>query len=263
MFVKSHLMKHFFYLSLVLILFSSCKAYKQVAYFQGLEEHGGLEEAIKNYSTLKIQKDDMLAITVASMNSEASALFNLGASVGTSSGGSSSPSSTPTGYLVDQTGSIQLPFLGKIKVEGLSTTEIGKLLEDELKQYLKDPIVTARLTNFKISILGDVTTPGVYPVQGERISLVEALSMAGDLSITGMRKNVLLIRENNGKREFVRLDLNDKNIFNSPYYYLRPNDALYIQPSSAKYAGVDNTTRNLSFLLSTVSILLVIFTQLK
>jgi polysaccharide export outer membrane protein len=256
-------MKQIFYLSVVLILFSSCKAYKQVAYFQGLEEQGDLEETIKNYSPLKIQKDDMLAITVASMNSEASAIFNLGASTGALSGGASGSTSTPIGYLVDQTGSIQLPFLGKIKVEGLSTAEIGKLLEDKLQQYLKDPIVTARLTNFKISILGDVTAPGVYPVQGERISLVEALSMAGDLSITGMRKNVLLIRENNGKREYVRLDLNDKNVFNSPYYYLQPNDALYIQPSSAKYATVDNTMRNLGFILSAASILLVIFTQLK
>ncbi len=256
-------MKQFFYLSVVLVLFSSCKAYKQVAYFQDLDGKESLEETIKNYSTIKIQKDDMLAITVASMNSEASAIFNLGASTGASSGSAGGSTSTPLGYLVDQSGAIQLPFLGKVKVEGLSTAEIGKMLEDKLQQYLKDPIVTARLTNFKVSVLGDVTAPGVYPVQGERLSLVEALSMAGDLSITGMRKNVLLIRENNGKRQYLRLDLNDKNIFNSPYYYLQPNDVLYIQPSSAKYATVDNTIRNLGFILSAASILLVIITQLK
>lgn len=257
-------MKQIFYLLLVLALFSSCKAYKQVAYFQDLDNQGNLEEAIKNYTTLKIQKNDMLAITVASMNSEASAMFSMGASAAAPVPSAASASSAaPVGYLVDQNGSIQLPFLGKIKVAGLSTAEIGKMLEDKLQEYLKDPIVTARLTNFKISVLGDVTTPGVYPVQGERISLVEALSMAGDLTITALRKNVLLVRENEGKRQFVRLDMNDKNIFNSPYYYLQPNDVLYIQPSNAKYAAVDITTRNLSIVLSTISLLVVILTQLK
>lgn len=257
-------MKQIFYLSIVLVTLCSCKAYKQVAYFQDLDNESNLEEVIQNYTTLKIQKDDVLTITVNSMNPDASAMFNLGSSgAGSTTGSTAGSSTSPGGYLVDQNGSIQLPYLGKIKVEGLSTAEIGKLLEDKLKEYLKDPIVSAKLINFKLSIFGDVTSPGVYPVQGERISLVQALSMAGDLNITGLRKNVLLVRENNGKRQYVRLNLNDKNIFNSPYFYLLPNDVLYVQPSNAKYAAVDITSRNLSIALSSLSLLVVILTQLK
>ena len=251
-------MKNQIYLLLFIVSFSSCKAYKQVAYFQDLNNDGELHQEIINYNPLTIQKDDLLAINISSIEPKAAAIYNIG---NTSSGDGSSKGQD--GYLVDQNGEIQIPTYGNIKVEGLTTAGAKNLINEKLIPFLGKPIVSLKLINFKISVLGDVTSPGVYPIPGERISFVEAISKAGDLNITGLRKNILLVRETEGVRKFIRLDLNDKNIFNSPYYYLKPNDIIYVQPSSAKYATVDNTTRNISLALSGLSILLVIFTQLK
>lgn len=255
-------MKNQIYLFIFLMLFCSCKAYKQVAYFQDLEKEGFSDQEIKNYTTLKIQKDDLLSINISSIEPKAAAIYNLGSAGGVTAGSAGS-SVAQDGYLVDQNGDVQIPTFGSIKVEGLTTAEAKALVTEKLTPFLGKPIVNLKLINFKISVLGDVAAPGVYPVQGERISFVEAISKAGDLSITGLRKNILLIRETEGVRKFIRLDLNDKNIFNSPYYYLQPNDVIYVQPSTAKYASVDNTTRNISFALSGLSILLVLFTQFK
>jgi len=257
-------MKNQIYLLLFIVSFCSCKAYKQVTYFQDLKNDGTVEQEIKNYDALKIQKDDLLSITISSIEPRAAAVYNIGS--GSASSGSTTgtgSTSAQDGYLVDQNGEIQIPTYGNIKVAGLTTTEAKNLIAEKLTPFLGKPIVNLKLINFRISVLGDVSGPGVYPVQGERISFVEAISKAGDLSITGLRKNILLIRETDGVRKFVRLDLSDKDIFNSPYYYLKPNDIIYVQPSTAKYAAVDNTTRNISFALSGLSILLVLFTQFK
>jgi len=253
-------MKNIFYLFLILSVFTSCKGYKEVAYFQNLKGQDLIEEEIKNYPPIKIQRDDILDITVTSRNPEATALYNSNAASSASSGGKSSGSGSP-GYLVDQNGTIQLPSLGAVKVEGLTTAEARILIQEKLTTYLTEPIVNLRITNFKISIIGDVGSPGVYPIQSEKVTVVEALSMAGDLTITAMRKNILLVRESGGKRQYVRLNLKDKEIFNSPYFYLQPNDALYIQPTDAKYAAVDTFTRNIGLVLSVISIGLVILTQ--
>lgn len=253
-------MKNQIYFLFIALLFCSCKAYKQVAYFQDLKGQGIEEENIKNYTTLRIQKDDLLSINISSLEPKASEIYNLGNASSSKGEGTSNAAS---GYLVDQNGDIQIPSFGSIHVAGLTTSEAKILIADKLSPFLGKPIVSLKLINFKISVLGDVSSPGVYPVDGERISLIEAISKAGDLNITGLRKNVLLVREIEGKRKFVRLDLNDKGIFNSPYYYLHPNDVLYVQPSNAKYGSVDGTSRNLGLVLSGISILLLVFTQFK
>lgn len=262
-------MKQILYLSIVVVLFfSSCGVpYKQVPYFKDLKDSGNLSQKIDNYNPLKIQKDDILAITVSSLNPEASAIFNLGntTSVNPNSTVSSAPInpiSTANGFLVDQNGNIQLPLIGSVKVLGMTTAAARELIQNKLITYLKEPVVSLRLVNFKVSILGDVAKPGVFPVQTERISVTEALSLSGDLNITAIRKNVLLIRETDGKREFIRLDLNSKDIFNSPYYYLNNNDVLYVQPSNAKYASVDSNYRNAGILVSVLSILALLITRL-
>lgn len=251
-------MKNQIYPLLLIVLFSSCKAYKQVTYFQNLNNDALLDQEITNYSPLIIQKDDILAINISSIEPKAAAIYNIG---NTSSGDHASEGQD--GYLVDQNGEIQIPTYGNIKVEGLTVAKAKNLISEKLAPFLGKPVVSLKLINFKISVLGDVSSPGVYPIPGERISFVEAISKAGDLNITGLRNNVLLVRETEGVRKFIRLDLSDKNIFNSPYYYLKPNDIIYVQPSTAKYAAADNTTRNISLALSSLSILLVIFTQLK
>lgn len=251
-----------FILSLML---ASCGIqYKQVPYFQNLQDSGIVEEAIQNITVLRIQKEDILAITVSSLNVEASAIFNFGTTSSIQNGavGNVNPALTSNGFLVDQNGAIQLPMVGVVEVAGLTTSEARDLIQSKLLPFLKEPVVALRVINFRISVLGDVARPGVYTVQNERISVSEALSMAGDLTITALRNNVLLIREQNGNRQYIRFDLRNKDLFNSSYYYLQNNDVLYVQPSNAKYASVDSSYRNVSLILSALSVIALLITRL-
>lgn len=257
-------MRKFSYLIAIVLFLSSCGVkYKSVPYFKDLPVNENLGEDIKNNSSLKIQKDDILAITVSSLNPEASAIFNMGntSSIPGNAGGNVNPTNTANGFMVDQNGAIQLPLIGSVKVEGLATADARELIQSKLITYLKEPVVSLRLVNFKVSVLGDVSRPGVYPVQNERVSVTEALSMAGDLNITAIRNNVLLVRENQGKRQYVRLDMQSKELFNSPYFYLQNNDMLYIQPGNAKYASVDSSYRNVSIVLSALSVIALIISR--
>jgi len=257
-------MRKIFYLILAVLFLSSCGVrYKSVPYFIDLPADSVLQEQIKNQTALKIQKNDILAITVSSLNPEASAIFNLGntSSIPSNAGGSVNPINTANGFLVDQNGAIQLPLIGSVKIEGFTTSQARELIQSKLTTYLKEPVVSLRLVNFKVSVLGDVMRPGVYPVENERISVSEALSMAGDLNITAVRNNVLLIREYQGKRQYVRLNMQSKELFDSPYFYLQNNDVLYIQPGNAKYASVDSSYRNVSIILSALSVIALIITR--
>lgn len=258
-------MKQLFNLFICLLVFSSCGVrYKSVPYFQNLKDTGMVEEDIKNFTVLKIQKEDILAIKVSSLNAEASAIFNMGNNSSVKANGSSeSGSSNSTdGFMVDQNGRIQLPIVGSIQVDGLTTAEARAQIQSKLMSFLKEPVVSVRIANLKISVLGDVAKPGVYPMQNERMSVAEALGMAGDLNITALRNNVLLVREVKGKRQYIRLDLQKKELFNQPYYYLQNNDVLYVQPGNAKYANVDSNYKNVSVVLSVVSLIALLIIQL-
>lgn len=250
------------HLSLFALLFfctTSC-SYKAVPYFQNLTVQGENEETIKNYSPIVIEPDDILGISVSSQNKDASAVFNY--NLNTISGLNQSTSNNPVvGYLVDENGAIQVPYIGNLKVSGLTLSQLRAQLQKQLEEYLKDPVVNVRLINFKLSVMGDVLRPGVYPVEGQHVSIPEALTMAGDLNITAMRTNVTLIREQNGKRKYVPIDLTSKNLFNSPYYYLKSNDIIYVQPGKNKYASVDNSYRNIGILLSALSIVVILLTR--
>lgn len=257
-------MMKIFYLITIAALISSCGVkYKSVPYFQDLPADSIIQEQIKNQTTLKIQKEDILAITVSSLNPEAAAIFNLGntSSNQSTTGANLDPRLTANGFMVDQNGAIQLPLVGNVQVEGLTTMAARQIIQEKLLQYLKEPVVSLRLVNFKISVLGDVSKPGVYPVQNERVSVSEALSMAGDLTITAVRDNVLLIREAQGKREYVRLNMQSKDLFNSPYYYLQNNDVLYVQPGNAKYSSVDSSYRNVSIIISALSVIALLISR--
>ena len=141
--------------------------------------------------------------------------------------------STPqVDYLVDQDGMIDFPVIGKIKIEGLSPDELRLLLRDELSEYLKDPIINIRLRNFTITVLGQVARPGTYPINGEQITILEGLGLAGDLTLRGKRENVLVIRDFNGTKVYNRLDLTSKNLVKSPVYYLTQNDVVYVEPNN-------------------------------
>lgn len=250
-----------------LLFFSSCISQKEIAYFQKDSLHGDMISVAQTYIP-KIQSGDILAISISSLNATASSFFNPygGGSVtddpsviaGTSP--KLNQNSAP-GYLVDENGIIELPLIGQVKVADLSTTAARDTIKNHLKIYLKDPTVNIRFLNYKISVMGEVMQPGVYIIPNERITLPEALSMAGDLSIYGKRDNVLIIRDNNDKKEFGRVNLNNREVFNSPYYYLHANDIIYVEQGKGKAAQADQVYRVLPIILSTLSVLAIILTR--
>jgi len=248
------------YAFIALLVLSSCGSYRKTAYFQDLKQNASSREPIGNYTSVTIQPEDILGINVSSLNPEASAIFNynLNTITGTVNNNQNNP---VIGYLVDQKGEIQLPLIGNYKVAGQTTSQLRENIRKELLKYLKEPVVNIRIINFKVSVMGDVSRPGVYQVQNERLTVTEAISMAGDLNITAMRNKLTLIRETNGTREYIPIDLTSKNLFNSPYYYLKSNDVIYVQPGKNKYASVDNSYRSISLLLSAISIAAVLLTR--
>ncbi|RZK48101.1 MAG: polysaccharide export protein [Pedobacter sp.] len=252
------------YLLLFVALISSCGVkYETVPYFTDLPAGEDVEENIMNKSVIKIQKDDVLSIIATSPNAEANAIFNTANA--TSIGSGQSAGAAVNGFLVDNNGNVNVPYLGAVKVEGLTTSEARDKIEKALNVeggFLKNAVVSLRIANFKVSVLGDVLRPGVFPVQNERISILDALSLAGDLNITALRDNVLLIRETDGKREQVRVNLQQKDLLNSPYFYLKTNDVIYVQPGKNKYASVDSSYRNTSIVLSAISVVVLALTRI-
>lgn len=209
-----------------IFLITSCASRKEVVYFQ---DTGKFETLVNtNRSVSKFKVDDLVSIHVSSLNPEASAPFNLYR--GQAEGGFRAEQ---VDYLVDESGEIDFPVIGKIKIEGLSPEDLRLLLRNRLSDYLKDPIINIRLRNFSVTVLGEVTRPGTYPVNGEQLSILEALGYAGDLTIRGVRNNVLVIRDFNGTKVYTRIDLTSKKMVDSPVYYLTQNDVVYVEPNKS------------------------------
>lgn len=234
-------------LMMLTLLFSlaSCRSYKEIPYFQDVNRNSVSQEEINNLSPLIIQPNDIIGINVKSLNNEASSTFNF-----------NEQNNPDLGYVVNKSGELTLPLVGVVKVSGLTTDQLRKELQSKLLTYLKQPTVNVRILNFKISVLGDVAKPSIYSIPtGERLTIPEALSLAGDLNTTGLRK-ILLIREVNGKREFVPIDLKSKSLFNSQYYYMQNNDMIYVDPHKTKLAIVENSKFNV--LLTGLSIIAIV-----
>jgi polysaccharide export outer membrane protein len=153
-----------------------------------------------------------------------------------------------------------LPIIGNVKVSNLTTAQVKEKIRLKLLEYLKEPVVILKLLNFKISVMGDVAQPGVFKIPNERLTLTEGLSLAGDLNITALRQ-ILIIREIDGNRQYIPVDLSKKEVFSSPYYYLKNNDVIYVQPGRAKYAAVDRTIPQISLLLSVISVAAIFLTR--
>lgn len=232
---------------LLIMLMGSCASSKKVAYFQNIDSIS--LAASRGLYDAKIMPKDMLTITVITSNPEASAPFNLSVSntIGTS-GQLSATTGSLQGYLVDNEGNINFPIVGKIHVEGLTKPQCEEIIRAKVKPYLNErenPIVTVRMSSYRVTVIGEVGHSAVIPVTTEKMSIVEALASAGDLSIYGRRDNVLLIREDStGEKHAHRINLNDAHIFNSPYYYLQQNDIVYVQPNSVKSqnSGIGSST---------------------
>ncbi|PQJ15219.1 polysaccharide biosynthesis/export family protein [Aureicoccus marinus] len=237
-------------LLIVVLLLSSCASRKDIVYFQ---DAGQFETIVdKSSFTTKFKVDDVVSIYISTLSKEASEPFNLYR--GSVEGG---VRPEQVDYIIDKDGQIDFPVIGKMKIVGLSPEELRVLLRQKLKDYLVDPIINIRLKNFTVSVLGEVNKPGTYPVNGERITIMEALGLAGDLTIKGKRENVLVIRDFDGAKVYNRIDLTKKNAMNSPVYYLTQNDIVYVEPnkSAVSTSSLDNRAN------ITVSLISVIITS--
>jgi polysaccharide biosynthesis/export protein len=245
------------YLLSALVLVS-CGPTKKLAYFSDLDQQGVYKEQITNNIQPKIQVDDLLSITVVSLNSESNALFNTGATPSASGAGVQN-----VGYLVDKDGFIDFPVLGKFELGGLTKEEAKRKLITALGEYLKEPRVSIRFLNYKITVIGEVNNPSTFTIPTEKINILEALGMAGDMTAYGKRENVLIIREEEGIRTITRVNLNEKDVLNSPYFYLHQNDVLYVEPDKARSLQISTTNFYLPIAISMVSILSILINFIK
>lgn len=223
--------KRFFYCCIFffgIIFATSCKTKEKVVYFQGVAK----DSVMVSYET-HLEKDDIVSIVVTADNPEQAIQFNF-PEVGSRqamNNGYTQGNSVRNAYLIDTEGFINFPVLGKIKLGGMERSEVVDFLEKEIGAYINNPVVQLQIENFKVTVLGDVSRPGTFKIPNERITLLEAIGLAGDLNITGVRKSVLLIREENGQRVEFKVDLTSKELFNSPAYYLKQNDVIYVEPN--------------------------------
>lgn len=259
--------KNVFYLAIILFVsLYGCKTSKQLPYFKDLSDTT-LVSKINTlpYEPLKLQINDEVQVTVSSSSPEASQFFNLIA-VTPSASLEGTTNSQSQGYInlyrVSGVGFITLPVLGDVIAAGLTTEELKLKIAEKLKDYLKDAVVTVRLTNFKVTVIGEVEKPVVIPVNGQTINVLEAIGAAGDMTVFGIRNNVRVIRKlPDGKTEVALLDFNKSNVFQSPYFQLKQNDIVYIQPNKSK--GILGTRTNvwLPIVTGVVSIAAIIITR--
>lgn len=262
----------------------SCNTTKKIKYFQDIPDSGktpNIPEA--QYKPLIIRTGDILSINIETIDPLSTSMINsVNAASGSlvSSGGitgnaTSSPlaalagagqaSQPVSGYIVDNEGNVDIPIIGKVKAAGYTTDQLKNLVYNQAIKYFKEPTVIIRFANFKVSVLGEVLKPGQYIMPDEKESILDAIAMAGDLTIFGKRENVLLIRDNlDGTKTTYRVNLKKSNIMDAPYYYLRQNDVIYVEPRSAKSDANDaSQARYVSIAASVLSVLIIIATRIK
>ena len=244
-----------FVLTVSIVLLYSCASKKDVVYFQDASQFETIVSDNSNVNRFKV--DDVVSINVSTLDPQASVPFNI--FKGSQEGGMRPEQ---LDYIIDKNGDIDFPVLGSIKLLGLSPAEAKALLTERLKDYLKDPIINVRLKNFSVTVLGAVNRPGTFPVNGEQITILEALGLAGDLNIKGLRDNVMVIRDFNGTKVYTRIDLTAKESLNSPVYYLTQNDVVYVEPNKSLItaSSLDNRATiaiSIASVLITSSVLLL------
>jgi polysaccharide export outer membrane protein len=246
-------------ISLFLVLFLlSCASRKDIIYYQDIDS--STSQVKSNSYEIKIQPDDLLMIIVSADDPEIALPFNLTSSfIANASRPDLLGQQSTQLYLVDSNGLIEFPVLGKLKVSGMSRTEVLKMLKDRIAIYIKNPIINLRIMNFKVSVQGEVTLPGTYNVSSERITLIEALTMAKDLTIYGKRNNILVIREIDGVKSYNRVDITKSDFINSPFYYLAQNDVVYVEPNKNKINGAA-IGPNTGVIISITSLLITLIT---
>jgi polysaccharide biosynthesis/export protein len=237
-----------FIIFLLIILFSSCTSTKKTIYFQDIQKDTTLTNLVSKNFEPKIQKGDLLSITVASLSPENTALYNA----------PQNAQGPLTGYLVDENGNIQFIKLGTLHVEGMTRKELKAKLEKDLSLYLAQTVVAVGFLNRHVTMMGAIS-PQILPMPNDNMTIFDALASGGDIGAKGRTDNVLVIREKDNSKEFKRLNLTDKSIFYSPYFYLQPNDIIYVEPVKIKN---DNTTRIISYVTAGISFVLLVIDRI-
>lgn len=245
----------------LVVVLGSCASREDLQYYQGIAE--AVQHDTLTYNPI-LKQDDLLMIIVSAQNPEAVKDFNL-ASYGVIGDGSNSfarPDLAGTqlryqSYLIDNKGNIEFPVLGTVKLGGLERSAAVNLLKSKIQQYVNNPMVSLRILNYKVTVQGEVTRPGTFSTNTERITLPEALGMAGDLTIYAKRDNILIIREIGGKKSYNFVDLTKADFINSPFYYLQQNDVVYVEPNKTKMNS-SVVGANISVILTSVSLLITI-----
>jgi len=244
------------------ISISSCVSLKKVVYLNNLSDStGNLTNARTDFEA-PIQKNDLLSIAIGGSNAEDLTILNSGSGIvpGATVGGTTSKG---IGYLVEADGTIQLPFIGKVKAEGLTRLQLEDTLMAMLKDYTKNPIVNVKFANYSYSVLGEVNRPGKFDMDNEKTTIFEAIANASDLTVTGKRDNILVVREVNGKREYGRIDLLSKDLFKSPYFYLKTNDVVYVEPVQSKFFSRNGVPQYIGIAAGALALLLTILNLSK
>lgn len=264
---KINIYLQLFFIISISSLLSSCISQKDLAYFQETKDTFGRPKVVfPNFEKLNsvyepvIQSNDILAIYVSSLSPEASSFFNP-VFEQNQGGGSINAAPVALGYLVDINGDIEIPLVGKVKVRGLTTEKARELIKGKLEKYLQNPTLRIYFQNYRVTVLGEVSKPGVYNVPNEKITLPELLGLAGDMTIYGDRTNLMIIRETDGKKTYSFVDMKKRDLFNSPDYYLHPNDIVYVAPLKGRAAQTDNFYRIAPVLISALSLITVIVIQ--
>ncbi len=243
----------------LLLFFASCSSPKRAIYFNS-DKKGDTTTKVSSLTPrpdLIINEDDILAINISSVDAftqkDPVAIFNEGGVPYAISAQGSTGGQSVKGYLVGPDGNIDFPVVGRIKLAGLTPTQAKDMLSSKLKDYIKSPVVEVRIINYKINMLGEVARVGPVLAPNHKMNILEAIAAAGDIPLTGRKDNVLIIREKNGKQEFGHINLNSKDVFTSPYYYLQQNDIVYVEPNRIKR---QETNEFLRFYLPTFATIL-------
>jgi polysaccharide export outer membrane protein len=251
---KSYLILYVF---IYLMLFS-CTNTRKATYFNNLKDTVILNEVPTDVQI--IQNNDLLSISVSSLNPDAALIFNIPNRSNVQASSATGNLIQPAGYLVDEDGNIRFPILGNVAAAGLSKQQLNDNLRTALieRKLLLDPIIDIRYLNYKVTVLGEVARPTVISVPNERITLLEALGLAGDLTIYAKRDNVLLIRDEAGKKVTRRINLNSNELLTSPYYYLKSNDVIYVEPNKTRVASTSRVNLYLPAIIGGLSTTIII-----
>lgn len=237
---------------------TSCIPSKNLKYFNNLSDSQVVHLPQLEKPQARIMPEDILEIRIAGANEATAALLN----TYSSTSGAASPANANSGYLVDNKGDIEFPIMGKIRAAGLSREEFRDRLKERVSKYLKDPLISVKFTNFRFSVLGEVKAPGSFLVQQERVTILEALGLSGDMTTYSRRTNVRIIRDSSGNREIGQLDFTDKAIFTSKYYYLQRNDIVYVEAEKTK-SQFEDFSRVSSIVATLASIIALTITILR